>query len=145
MKTTSGRSSARTRALRQATGKRVRVRRGPDPSREIAREIAVIASEHKAEEIAVLDLRGLSSFTDYFVICSGASDRQVEAVGEAIIEEMKGKGHRPLGAEGVRQGRWALIDYGGAVAHIFYRADREHYQLEKLWYDAPRVEFRGVS
>jgi ribosome-associated protein len=114
-------------------------------SRTLAKSIARIASDHKAVDIAVLDLRKLASFTDFFVICSGNSDRQVQAIAEAIHYELKKKGCAPLGEEGIRSGHWALIDYGDVVAHVFYRAERIHYQLEKLWFDAPRVLFKGVN
>jgi len=114
-------------------------------SRTIAKSIASIASDHKAIDVAVLDLRKLTSFTDYFVICSGASDRQVKAIAWAIHEKMKEKGHPPLGEEGLDAGHWALIDYGNVVAHVFYEDDREYYQLEKFWHDAPRVSIKGVT
>lgn len=130
-----GRSAARTSASRKPA----------DEQLEIAKGIASIAADHKAEEIAVLDLRGLSSFTDYFIICSGTSDRHVQAIAESIVGEMRREGRRTLGEEGVRAGRWALLDFGGIVVHVFYHADREHYQLERLWYDAPRVTLRGVT
>ena len=116
-----------------------------DASRELARRIASIASDRKAIDIAVLDLRSLTSFTDYFVIASGASDRQVEAIAGAVREEMKRGGRLPISEEGLRSGHWALIDYGDVVTHVFYHTDRDHYQLEKLWSDAPRVTFRGIS
>jgi len=114
-------------------------------TRTLARRIAKIASEHKAVDIAVLDLRKLTSFTDFFVVCSGKSDRQVQAIAEAIEGELRDAGRKPIGEEGVRSGHWALIDYGDVVTHVFYQADREHYQLEKLWFDAPRVVFKGIN
>jgi ribosome-associated protein len=117
----------------------------PKDTRTLARQIAQIASDHKANDIAVLDLRRLTSFTDFFVICSGSSDRHVVAIADAIHEEQKELGRLPLGEEGLRTGRWALLDYGDVVVHIFYQLDREHYQLEKLWYDAPRLAFKGIN
>lgn len=129
-------------AKKGAPRKRLAKGRG-GASLAFAKRIARIAADHKAEDIAVLDLRGLSGFTDYFVICSGLSDRQVQAIAESIHDEVKRDGRLPLGEEGFRSGHWALLDYGDAVAHIFYHADREHYQLERLWYDAPRVPLRG--
>lgn len=109
----------------------------------LARKIAKIADEHKALDIVTLDLKGLASFTDYFIICSGASDRQVQAIADAIHMDMKKEGRLPISEEGVRLGRWALIDYGEVVAHIFHQTDRDHYQLERLWQDAPRIGIRG--
>jgi ribosome-associated protein len=114
-------------------------------SRALAKKIASLASDHKAIDIAVLDLRKLTSFTDFFIICSGASDRQVQALASAIYDGLKKLGHLPLGEEGLRTGHWALIDYGDVVTHIFYASDRVHYQLEKLWYDAPRLVFKGIN
>ena len=114
-------------------------------TRTLARNIAKIAAEHKAVDITVLDLRKLTSFTDFFVVCSGRSDRQVQAIAEAIEKEMKDAGRRPLGEEGMRSGHWALIDYGDVVTHVFYHLDRTHYQLEKLWFDAPRLIFKGIN
>ncbi|MFA5811043.1 MAG: ribosome silencing factor [bacterium] len=114
-------------------------------TRTLAKEIAKIASDHKAVDIAVLDLRKLTSFTDFFVICSGTSDRQVTAIADAIHQGLKEKGRLPLGDEGTSKGRWALLDYGDVVTHIFYQAERDHYQLEKLWYDAPRISFKGIN
>lgn len=92
--------------------------------------------------LEVLDLRRLSSFTDYFVIVSGRSDRQVQAICDRIEENLKKKDRKPLGIEGYPQGHWVLMDYGEVVAHIFYEEVRPLYALEKLWGDAPRVTFR---
>ena len=92
----------------------------------------------KAQDLTILDVRNLSSFTDYFIICTGTSDRQVQAVCSAVQEYMKEKGIRPLGIEGERHGRWILMDYGDVVIHIFYEAVRELYDLERLWSEAPQ-------
>lgn len=113
--------------------------------RILARNIAKIASDHKAQDIVVLDLKKVTSFTDYFVICSGASDRQVLAIADAIHYDMKKIGIRPIGEEGMKDGHWALIDFGDVVAHVFYREVREYYQLERLWHDAPRLAFKGIN
>ena len=113
--------------------------------RNLAKKIANIASDHKAIDIVVLDLKKLTSFTDYFIICSGASDRQVKAIADSIHYDIKNEsGRLPLGEEGVNSGHWALIDYGDVVAHVFYEEDREHYQLEKLWHDAAEVKLEGI-
>lgn len=115
-------------------------------TRTLAKKIAAIASDKKAIDILVLDLRKLTSFTDFFVICSGSSDRQVTAIARAIHEELKkDHGIMPLGNEGMSSGHWALLDYGDVVTHVFYREDRDHYQLEKLWFDAPRVSIKGIT
>ncbi len=115
-------------------------------SKLLAKRVAEIASDHKANDIVVLSLSNLTSFTDYFVICSGNSDRQVSSIADAIRHEVKKtEGRLPFGEEGMSDGRWALIDYGEVVAHVFYRDVRDVYQLERLWHDAPRVKFAGVT
>ncbi len=98
------------------------------------------AADRKAGDLRVLDVRGLSSFTDYFLIASGSSDRRVQSIAEAVVEAMKERGIRPLGVEGVREGRWALIDFGEWVVHVFYEDLRAFYDLEGLWFDARPVE-----
>ena len=95
----------------------------------------------KAEEIEVLDLRDVSSFTDFFVILHGNSSRQNAALSETIVQELKKDGLRPLGVEGTSHGEWILVDYGFFVVHIFSRAARDYYTLEKLWGDAPKFEY----
>jgi len=109
-------------------------------SKNIAQTIAKIADDKKAKDIVVLDLKKLSAFTDYFVICSGASDRQVKTIAGAIEIELKKKDIRPLGMEGYQTGHWVLVDYGDVVAHVFYDEERHYYQLEKLWADAPQLK-----
>jgi len=114
--------------------------------RNLAKAIAQIASDHQAIDIKVLDLRKVTSFTDFFIICSGGSDRQVKAIADAIHYDLKkDTGRMPLGEEGMGNGQWALIDYGDVVAHVFYHDVRDHYQLEKLWSDAKEVEFKGID
>jgi ribosome-associated protein len=98
------------------------------------------ALEKKAEQVVVLDLRGVSGYTDYLVIGSGSSDRQVESVAEGVEKELKTAGHKLVGSEGQRGGRWVLLDFGDVVVHVFHQEDREHYDLEGLWADAPRVQ-----
>ena len=112
------------------------------PSRDLARLIAQAALDLKATGLEVLDLRALSSFTSYFVLANGRSDRQVQAICDRIVENLKKKKKSPIGIEGYAQGHWVLIDFGDVVAHIFYEEVRNFYALEKLWGDAPRVKFR---
>jgi ribosome-associated protein len=111
---------------------------------EDAQRTAVTAAraalEKKADEVVVLDLRGVSGYTDYLVIGSGSSDRQLEAVAEAVEKELKILGHKLVGSEGQRGGRWVLLDFGDVVVHVFHQDDRSHYDLEGLWADAPRVQ-----
>jgi len=93
----------------------------------------------KAGRLVLLDVRELTSVADAFLICSGRSNRQVTAIAEHIIAELKTQKIRPLSAEGLKEGHWVLIDYGYVVIHIFYEPVRDFYDLEGLWIDAPRV------
>lgn len=111
-------------------------------SREIAKAIAQAASDIKAEDLVVLDLRKVSHFADFFVIVSGRSDRQVQAISENIGEQLKKMRIPSVGTEGYQTGHWVLMDYGAVIAHIFYEETRLFYGLEKLWSDAPQIKFR---
>ncbi len=97
------------------------------------------AANKKAETIKVLDLRHISGFTDYFVICTAFSERQTQAIADAISIELKEEGFAPISLEGYREGRWVVVDYGDVVVHIFQDALRDYYDLEEVWYDAKRV------
>lgn len=101
--------------------------------------IARLAAEKKAENTLILRMGELTSFTDYFVICSGTSTTHVKTIADYIVEEMKKKGARPSGSEGLANALWVLLDYGDVVVHIFESGTRAFYALEKLWLDAPRV------
>ncbi len=109
-------------------------------SKEKAFLCARTALAHKTIDLVILEVKKLSSFTDYFVILSGNSDRQVQAIASDIEEKLGKKGLRPLGVEGKHEGRWILLDYGDVVIHIFYHPVREFYDLERLWSDALRIE-----
>lgn len=102
---------------------------------------AALALERKAQDVVSLDLRGISSATDFFLIASGGSDVHVRAIAEHMIEELKLEGVRPKHVEGLGGGRWVLIDYIDLVVHIFHPAAREFYQIEELWGDAQRKDF----
>lgn len=95
----------------------------------------------KAEGLCVLDLREVSSFTDFFLIMNGNSSRQNATIAETIEVRLKTAGVRPLGVEGRESAEWILMDYGWFVVHVFSRNAREHYALEKLWGDAPGLDF----
>ena len=95
----------------------------------------------KGEEILVLDLREISSFTDYFLLMNGNSSRQNHALYEGIEEELKKVNVRPLSVEGREHGEWILMDYGSFIVHVFSKQAREYYSLEKLWGDAPKISF----
>jgi ribosome-associated protein len=98
-----------------------------------------LLEEKKAEDLVILDLQRISSVTDYLVVAGGHSDRHVQAVSEHLAQEMKKQGFRPLGCEGLQEGRWALLDYGDVIVHIFYHELREYYDLEGVWSDAPVI------
>ena len=98
------------------------------------------AEEKKAMDMTVLRLVEITSFTDFFVICSGASTRQVQAIADGVIEQLKHLGLRPMNTEGYANAEWVLIDFGTFVVHVFTEASRRFYDLERLWRDAERVE-----
>ena len=98
------------------------------------------ALDHKAYDLVVLETGRISSIADYFVICSGRSDTQVQAIADAIDGALRDRGERALSIEGMQHGQWVLMDYGDIVVHIFYVPVREFYDLERLWVRAPRVE-----
>lgn len=100
--------------------------------------IVELAQERKAHDVVVLDLRGISSATDHFVLASGRSDTQVKAIADNIIDEMKKEEQRPAHVEGLQGGRWVLVDFIDVVVHVFHPHARDFYQLENLWGDAPR-------
>jgi len=98
-----------------------------------------LALEKKALEPVLLDVRHLCSFCNYQLVISGRSDRQVDAIADSIELGLKAEGLRPISTEGARTGTWALLDYGDFVVHVFVHSAREHYDLEGLWNDAPRI------
>ncbi|HXG67647.1 MAG TPA: ribosome silencing factor [Blastocatellia bacterium] len=98
------------------------------------------ASEKKAVDLVALDLREVASFTEYFLICTGTNPRQVQAISDAIEEQLRNAGKRPLHIEGYSNAEWILLDYGDFIAHVFSSASRQFYDLERLWRDAKRVE-----
>ncbi|HDI78554.1 MAG TPA: ribosome silencing factor [Desulfobacteraceae bacterium] len=95
--------------------------------------------ERKAINTVIFEVGRLSSITDYFLVTSGSSTRQVQAIARHLVDKMKERGIIPLGIEGEREAQWILIDYGDLVVHIFYDPIREFYDLEGLWIDAPRI------
>jgi len=101
------------------------------------------SQDKKAEDIVVLDLRDVSTFTDFFVIVTGNSTRQNTAIYESIAQELKKGRLMPIGVEGRDLAEWILIDYGSFVVHVFSKHARGYYSLEKLWGDAPRLSFAG--
>ena len=113
-------------------------------TRPISRELTCCveaAREKKAEDLLVLDLRGLSDVTDYFVICHGTSDRQVTAIADSIEQRLRREQHcRPSSVEGRPAANWILMDYIDFIVHVFLEERREFYRLDRLWGDAPRID-----
>ena len=115
-----------------------------DPSRQLNPEemvaaIADLAADRKALDIVQLDLRGMIGYADYFVICTGRTDRQTRAIHDGIHEGMKARGILPRRVEGVTEARWILMDYLDVVVHVFTPDTREYYRLEQLWGEAPSL------
>ncbi|HMB52873.1 MAG TPA: ribosome silencing factor [Thermoanaerobaculia bacterium] len=100
------------------------------------------ADDRQAVDLKVLDLAGVSDFTDFFLICSGNSDRQVQAIAEAVDGKLRSDDVRPLHQEGMNGGNWVLLDYGDFIVHVFRDETRRFYALERLWGDAPEVTER---
>jgi len=109
------------------------------PSAALSQRAAQICVENKANDVVLLDLRGVSDMTDFFVIASGTSDTHVRALGEHVLDDMKREGARAHHVEGLSQGRWVLLDYVDFVVHLFHPTLRNFYQLERLWSDAALV------
>ena len=103
-------------------------------------QAADLALENKGHGVLILDLRGISTATDYFVLASGTSDVQGKAIAEHLVDELKKENVRPAHVEGLSGGRWVLLDYIDFVVHVFHPQSRDFYQLENLWGDAPRWE-----
>ena len=103
-------------------------------------QIAVEAARSKkAEDIVVLDIGKVSSFTDSFVVCTGTNVRQTQAIANAVQEKLREEGWRPMGVEGEQRGEWILVDYGDMLVHVFTPEKRAFYDLERLWSKAPRI------
>ena len=111
-----------------------------EEQRERAAWIAAAALDRNGESLVALDVREVASFADTFVLVSGNSDRQVRAIADAVTEAARARGEKLLGLEGYSEGRWVLMDLGDVIVHIFQTEVREHYDLERLWSDAPELE-----
>jgi ribosome-associated protein len=110
----------------------------PSAERKV-RRAARAAQDKKAVDLVVLDVRALSSVTDYFLVCSGRSTTHVQTIIDAIRDELKAAGSRPLQGEGVAESGWVLLDYGDVLVHVFLDETRTYYALERLWGDAPAL------
>ena len=111
----------------------------PDSRTRVLRCINA-ALEKKAKDLVILNVKEISAFADYFIICSGTSDRQVRAIAAAIQENLKTADILPLGVEGEAAGQWVLMDYDDVIIHIFLDPVRAFYDLERLWSEAPRMD-----
>ena len=111
--------------------------------REIALAAARAAADKQAVDVTILDVSNLIVITDYFVICSGTSDRQVKTLAEEVEKAVRSVGERPVRREGDADARWVLLDYVDVVVHVFAQEEREYYDLERLWSDAPRLVWNG--
>ena len=103
----------------------------------LARRIVDLASDKKAADIVLLEIGGLTTLADYFVICSGSSERQLGAISDGIAEGLRDEGVKPIGREGSASAHWMLIDYGSVIVHVMAVPERDFYQLERLWAEAP--------
>ena len=127
---------------REARAEKLSERVAP-PANAAARLAAGMAAkaglDRKAEDVRVLDVRGLASYTDFLVLLSATSDRQANAIADAVDEALSTNGYRPIGVEGVGAGNWILVDAGDVVVHVFHQDARRFYDLDGLWADAKRV------
>jgi ribosome-associated protein len=112
---------------------------------EAARIAALAISEKKGEDIVLLDLSNLLVVTDVFLVASGTSTRHVKTLVDDAALALRDAGRKPIRREGVDHGEWVLLDYGDVVIHVFDRETRAYYELERLWADAPRIEFEPSS
>ena len=115
----------------------------PSPSKTAV--IAAAALGLKAQNLVGLDTREVSSFADTFIIATGTSDRHVRAIADAILEATRAVGEAPLGKEGYDEGRWVLLDYGDVIVHLFQEEVRAHYDLERLWSEAPEIDWSALG
>jgi ribosome-associated protein len=106
---------------------------------ELARRIVELAEDKKAADIVLLELAPLTTLADYFVICSGGSERQLDAIADGVIAALRDEKIKPIGREGTPASHWVLIDYGSVIVHVFTPPEREYYGLEKHWSEAKTI------
>lgn len=111
-----------------------------DPA-QLAKVAVDAASDKKASDVLLLDIRDVTTIADYFVICSGGNLRQIQAIAEAIDEELRKQGARLFAREGTSETGWILLDFGDIIVHIFGSQEREYYRLERFWSDAKTVVY----
>jgi ribosome-associated protein len=110
-------------------------------SGQLARAAVDAASDKKASDVIMLDIRDLTTIADYFVICTGNNPRQINAIADAIDEQLRERGARVLNREGIAETGWVLLDFGDIIVHIFGAKEREYYRLERLWSEAKTVVY----
>lgn len=115
-----------------------------DTNRSIDIYVSAVLGK-KAEKVIALDVRGLTSVADFFIVCSGRSNRQVSAIADFVERYLKKKGIKPLSVEGKNEGLWVLLDYGDVIIHVFYESVRKFYDLEGLWSDAKRITTESMT
>jgi ribosome-associated protein len=115
----------------------------PRSAERVVRRAARAALDKKAADLIVLDVQSVSSVGDYFLVCSGRSTTHLKSITDAIREELKADGVRPLHVEGAVESGWVLLDYGDVLVHVFLEDTRAYYALERLWGDAPSVPVEG--
>ena len=113
--------------------------------RQLALMAAEVCDEKKAKDIIVLDVRKITTISDYFIVCSTSNERQARAIAEGMRMRMKELGRREMGVEGMEDARWVLQDFGDIVLHIFHESQREFYDIEGLWADAKQVRWKKAS
>ena len=118
--------------------------RNPDALVRVSR-LAEAALDRKAEDLVALDLRGLTSFADVFLLATGRSTRQVRSIADGVEAAALALGDKPLGIEGYGEGRWILLDLGDVIVHVFQKEIRDFYDLERLWSEAPALELLDAS
>ena len=106
---------------------------------ELARRIVELAEDKKAADIVLLDVSALTSLADHFVVCSGGSERQIQAIADGIVGGLRDEGVRPIGREGTATSHWVLVDYGDVIVHVFTPPERDFYSLEKHWAEAKTI------
>ena len=138
--TAPAKGARRSPAKRSATrAEVVAAARAERPPLEVARRAVDVAEDKKAADIVLLDLAGITTLADYFVICSGGSERQIQAIADGIVDALRAEGVRPIGREGQAASHWILVDFGSVIVHVFTPPERDYYELEKHWSEARTI------
>lgn len=113
--------------------------RAERPPLEVARRAVDAAEDKKAADIVLLDLAGITTLADYFIICSGGSERQIQAIADGVVDALRAEEVRPIGREGEAASHWILVDFGSVIVHVFTPPERDYYELEKHWAEARTI------